>query len=145
MRIGAYFPEDIDALNPINIEFLGNMGILRDNLVPEYSRTIFLDGPVAATGVIPLWAGVGQGWLLIDEAAPHTVTLVRSLRRALREIARQGPFHRIQADVKRDFQMGIRALLLGGFVDEGPMYAYTSEGVDYERLAYVDRDLLEIG
>lgn len=143
IRVGAFFPEDFDEISPANREQIGDLDALEAVIVPEFSRTAFhVERPIAVAGVVPVLNGVGVGWVLVDESAPRTVSLLRAMRRGLCEVAQQGPFHRIQADVRRSFLQGQKFLRVLGFAHEGPLEAYTSDGTDYERFAFVDRSLI---
>ena len=102
-----------------------------------------MERPVAAAGVVPLWSGVGQGWLMVDEVLPDRMGLLLAMRRGLREIVESGPFHRVQADVRKDFLLGQRLLRVLGFTEEGPLWAYSSDGVDHVRFSLVSRELID--
>ena len=64
------------------------------------------------------------------------------MRRGIRDIAREGPFHRIQADVRKEFDKGQKLMRVLGFIEEGPLNAYSIEGEDFLRFAFVNRDLV---
>ena len=143
IRIGAYFDEDFDAIDIANAEMIGDMSRLREMIVPEHSRTGFHgDRPVIIAGVVPIWDGVGQGWMAIDKDLPSAIGTIKAMRKGMRDIARMGPFHRIQADVRASFAKGQRFLAMLEFSNEGPLDAYSAEGEDYERFALVNRQLI---
>ena len=126
-----------------NVEHIGDLNVLRPAIVPEHSRTGFHEGrPVAAAGVIPMWAGVAMGWVIVDKDLPEPLGVVRAMRRGMRDIALNGPFHRIQADVRKAYPKGQKLLKVLGFTHEGPLAAYTSTGEDYERWTFIDRNLV---
>ena len=143
IRVGAYFQEDFDMLDIANIEHIGNLDDLRPLISPEHSRTGWLEGRlVAAAGVVPLWQGVGQGWVLVDKTNTEKLALCRAMRRGMRDIVANGPFHRVQADVKTSYKQGQKFLKMLGFVYEGPLWAFTSDGEDYERYSFISRNLV---
>ena len=144
IRIGAYFDEDFDAIDVANADKIGDMIGLRRLIEPEHSRTGFHgDRPVIIAGVVPIWDGVGQGWMAIDKDMPSAIGAIRAMRKGMRDIAQNGPFHRIQADVMASFVKGRRFLRMLEFADEGPLSAYSAEGEDYERFALVSRGLVK--
>ena len=144
IRVGAYFEEDFDVISIANIEHIGDLTDLRPLIVPEHARTAFYeDKPIAAAGVIPIWGGVGQGWVIVDEHAPEKFSLVRAMRRGMRDIVANAPFHRVQADVRKAFPQGQKFLRMLGFTYEGPLDAYSVDGKDYERFAFVSRELIK--
>lgn len=140
VRVASFWPEDLDSFTPANVAAVGSVQDLRDAIVPEHARSGFLDGRVvAAAGVVPMWQGVGLGWLLVaSDAAVPAVPLVRALRYGLQDIVAQSGFWRVQADVRADFPLGQRLLHMLGFVPEGALRAYGPDGADFVRLAYVD-------
>jgi len=141
VRVAAFWPEDLDRFTPAYVAAVGSLRDLRSVIVPEHARTGFVgEQPVAAAGVVPMWAGVGQGWLLVAaDASVPAVGLVRAFRYGLADIVAQGGFWRVQADVRTDFPLGQRLLRMLGFAHEGPLRAYGPDGADFVRLAYVDR------
>lgn len=143
IRVAAYFPEDFDAIRPINRPALGDLEALKHLIIPEYSRTGFhVDRPVIAAGAVPMWEGVGHGWVLIDEDVPPLPALMQAMREGLQDVMRNTPFHRVQAEVQREFQKGRTFLTLLGFQYEGPLEAYGRDGSDYDRFAFIDRSLV---
>ena len=68
IRVGAYFQEDFDALEIANAEMIGDLTALKNLILPENARTGF-DGSeaVCSAGVVQLWPGVGQGWVIVDK------------------------------------------------------------------------------
>lgn len=143
IRIAAFYPEDFDTIRPINAGMLGDMKELKGLIVPEHTRTGFHnDQPVIVAGAVPLWPGVGQGFVLIDEQMPPSREIMEAMQSGLHEVAKNGPFHRIQADVRSEFEKGKKFLRMLGFIYEGPLAAYGSDGSDHERFAFVDRGLI---
>jgi len=143
IRVGAYFTEDFDALDINNVEHIGNLEELRPFIAPDHSRTGWHgDKLIAAAGVVPMWPGVGLGWVLVDKSAPHKLALARAMRKGVRDIVAEGPFHRVQADVKKSYVQGQKFLKMLGFAPEGPLWAYTSDGEDFVRYSFVNRDLV---
>ena len=129
-----------------NVEQVGNLEVLRAMIVPEHSRTAFFgEKIVAAAGVVPLWNGVGQGWAVVDTSVPQKFAVARAMRRGMRDIVRNGPFHRVHADVLADYSKGQKFLKMLGFTHEGPLEAFGPTGADYQRFAFVSRELIKEG
>lgn len=141
VRVAEFWMEDLDSFAPAYVAAVGSLVDLRAAVVPEHARTGFVgERPVAAAGVVPLWEGVAQGWLLVAGGGlVSAIGLVRALRVGLADIVAQGGFWRVQADVRIDFPLGQRLLRVLGFAYEGLQRAYGPDGADFVRLAYVDR------
>lgn len=110
-------------------------------VIPNCSLAV-MDGdePVAAFGIVPLWRGVGEAWMI--PAKSHLrkpVALGRHVKMGILEIAEGLQLHRLQAAVKADFEMGRRLVELIGFDRESLMPQYGPDGDDYERFALLWR------
>lgn len=147
VRLGHFYLEDMDAINAVAGRVMGDVDVLRDNIVPMFALTAFHgDTVLGAGGVIPVFAGSGVAWAAVDRGVNRRLmrAVIEATREGLRRIAEAGPFHRIQADVHHDFQAGRKFAEALGFIHEGLMVAYTHKGVDYDRYALVDRALVPL-
>jgi len=147
VRLGAFYLEDLDAIDTVAGKLMGDVDVLRDKIVPMFARTAFHgDTVLGAGGVIPIFAGSGVAWAAVDRGVNRRLirAVIETTREGLRRISEAGPFHRIQADIHHDFQAGRKFAEALGFIHEGLMATYTPEGVDYDRYALVDRALVPL-
>ncbi len=147
VRLGAFYLEDLDAIDTVAGGALGNIDVLREMIMPVFARTAFHgDTLLGAAGVVPVFMGSGVAWAAVDKGIDRRLirAVIETAREGLRKIAEVGPFHRIQADIRHDFGAGRKFAKALGFVHEGLMAAYTPEGVDYDRYALVDRTLVPL-
>jgi len=94
-------------------------------------------GIVACGGIMKLWRGVGDAWVLATPLLriyPKIVT--KSVRFYLHEIINNMKFERVQAVVKADFEVGHRWIKRLGFHEEGMMEKYFA-GIDFVRYAII--------
>lgn len=102
----------------------------------------FIDeqGPYACLGMIPLWPGVGDLWMVTtDRAALHPFELTRTMRRIMEENRPVYEYHRLQCAVLETNTTSRNWLERLGFVEEGPLEAYDSMKNNYVRMAKVWR------
>lgn len=93
---------------------------------------------VASAGLIPLWAGVAEAWMISgDEIDRHAIKIARTLRTKLEDIMWQRSIHRAQANIHCRFARAIRLAGWLGFENEGRMTRFGVEGDDYYRFAKV--------
>lgn len=147
LRVAAFFPEDFERIEVAYQTEIGNLDLIMKMVNPRLSRTMF-DGDriMGSGGVVTFMPGVGFAWVLVDawvvKEPVRTRELIRGVKTALKDIATDAPFHRIQADVRSDFEVGRKFARVLGFSHEGSMEAYDSFGNDYERFALVYRSLI---
>lgn len=86
-------------------------------LETDLATTLLLDGePVACSGVLPKWEGVGFLWCLLGKqlAGKNFLPFNRVASRFLEGL----PFSRIETAVEPEFEAGKRWVLMHGFRDE---------------------------
>ncbi|MEQ8370789.1 MAG: hypothetical protein RIE31_05130 [Alphaproteobacteria bacterium] len=97
--------------------------------------------PVAALGLVPLWPGVAEAWVLTgSRVTGHVHAFHRLVRRHLADAPRRFTLHRIQASVRADSVVARRWALALGFREEGLMPAYGPDQADYHRVAYLPKE-----
>lgn len=86
-------------------------------------------------GLVQYWPGRAAVWCFLRSDIPKAawVPLTRAVRAALSALG----IRRIEADVRADFWPAQRWAFRLGFVSEGLMRAYWSDGADYLRFARV--------
>ncbi len=93
---------------------------------------------LGAAGVIPVWRGVGNAWLLAsDELRRHPMVLHRYVRRGLVMVERGLGLHRTQIAVHQKFTAACQWAERLGFAFEGEMKGYGPNGDTYLRYARV--------
>ena len=96
------------------------------------------DGSVlGAGGIMPLWKGVGEGWVLVPPSTNefYGLGLHKNTLAVLARIVEEYKFHRVQTAVKYDFITGHRWAKRLGFINEGPLYRYGPDQHTYYRYA----------
>jgi len=99
---------------------------------PSFSA--FIDGELLlCAGVIKLWPGVGDAWMIPTELIfQYKILTYRLIRDHLDLIIKLGSFQRVQAITKFGFTRAINFLDHLGFEYEGPLRKYFG-GEDYMR------------
>ena len=85
-----------------------------------------VDGdPIACGGIIPVWPGRSQAWILLNEkTGPHMFWITKRVAEALERTK-----GRIELTVRADFELGHRwARMLGFSVETPRMEAYGPQG-----------------
>jgi len=96
---------------------------------------------IAAAGLMPLWPGVAEAWLLASSRVDrHPVTIGRLVRQGLFEKIETEQLHRVQAVMRSDQPMLIRWARFLGMKHEGQMLAYDQRRADYDRWAWTRKD-----
>lgn len=126
---------------------LDHVRALKDDIFRSRgTMTWLLNGRVLAIGgVVPLWEGVGEAWVLLTSAALQKPYQLNKIAIACLRQARP-EFRRIQATVASDFREGIRWALSLGFSFEdvegepterptSKMSGYGPNGKDYFMLS----------
>lgn len=110
--------------------------------ISQFPNTAFCairhDGAVlGAGGIMPIWKGVGEGWVLVPPStnASYGLGLHKTAVSLLSRIVEEYKLHRVQTAVKYDFITGHRWAKRLGFVNEGPLYRYGPDQHTYYRYA----------
>jgi len=107
--------------------------------VQGLSWSMEIDGTiVASAGLVPLWAGVAEAWMIAgDDLGKHRIKASRKIRIMLDDEMRQQEFYRAQSNIHCGFERAIRLAEWLGFENEGLMRRFGIEGADYFRYARV--------
>lgn len=96
---------------------------------------------VASAGLIPLWPGVAEAWVLASNRIDqHAVAIGRAVRTRFRQMIDAEQLHRVQAAIRSDTVGLSRLPEWLGMKHEGHMPAYDQFGADYERYALTTKD-----
>ena len=97
-----------------------------------------LDEVSAVGGIHEMWAGVGEGWVILSKHAPKwKLSLARYAKTLFSSILATTSLHRVQASIHMGDPEAIRFARWMGFEDEGIMYKFGPDGSDYYRMARV--------
>lgn len=98
-----------------------------------------IDGKVVASaGLVPLWPGVAEAWMIpSDKVDRHRIKVARQIRVMFEDVMRRRGIYRAQANLHHNFEKAIRLAEWLGFENEGLMRRFGVEGGDYYRFAKV--------
>ena len=103
---------------------------------PGLSFTLLKDDtPIVAGGVIPMWQGVAEGWVLSSKQIfDYKIKAAGSIKKRLDYICTNNNIQRLQSAVKAEFLIGVRFAEWLGLTKEGLMKKYGLDGSDYWRM-----------
>jgi hypothetical protein len=101
--------------------------------------TLFVDKkPICAGGIILLWKGVAEGWVMANQNIFEVKFLAaKEIKRRTDVLCERNKIKRLQTTVKYDFSEGIRFASWLGLKPEGIMKKYGPDGSDYYRMAKI--------
>lgn len=101
------------------------------------SATAFLDGrPVAVFGMVPIWTGVGEAWMIADDRARERPILMTKLARTVMDIlVISQRLRRLQITVRTTDRRAVKWGRAIGFEQEAVLKAYGPDGVDHLMMA----------
>ena len=107
-----------------------------------YARTLTYEGkPIAIGGVSPVWAGVGDLWVVMsDEGYQHPTILARHFRQLIQQAREVILAHRLQAAVHTKNKRQMNFLEKLGFEQEGVLRGYYEPDEDYHLYSIVWRE-----
>ena len=115
-----------------------------DNRICNYSTpgnafTMFKDDkPVFAIGVVVLWKGVAEGWVIASQNIFEMKFLAaKSMKIITEELCKKNKIKRLQTSVKSEFKQGVRFATWLGMEVEGLKKNYGPDGSDYYQLARI--------
>ena len=121
---------DIDASfkeNRIDFAMAGLAFTLLDNNVP-----------VCSGGIVPLWTGVAEGWVISSKRIfKNRIKASRLIKKRTDLLCAANKIWRLQTAVKSNFKTGLRFAEFLGFKNEGLMKAYGPDKTDYYRMARI--------
>ena len=101
--------------------------------------TLFVNKePIVAGGIIVLWQGVAEGWVMANQNIFEVKFLAaKEIKRRTDILCKKNNIKRLQTTVKYDFNQGIRFASWFGLKPEGIMRKYGPDGSDYYRMAKI--------
>ena len=115
-----------------------------DNHIYNYSTegnayTMFVNGkPVFAIGIVILWSGVAEGWVLASQNIFELKFLAaKTMKELTDDMCKKNKIKRLQTSVKADFKLGVRFATWLGLEIEGLKKSYGPDGSDYYQLGKI--------
>ena len=115
-----------------------------DNHIYNYSvkgnaYTMFMnDKPIFAIGIVILWNGVAEGWVLASQNIFEMKFLsAKTMKELTDDMCRKNKIKRLQTSVKADFKLGVRFATWLGLEIEGLKKSYGPDGSDYYQLGKI--------
>ena len=93
---------------------------------------------VCSGGIVPLWNGVAEGWVISSKRIyKERIKASRLIRKRTDILCAANKIWRLQTAVKSNFKTGLRFAEFLGFKNEGLMKAYGPDKTDYYRMARI--------
>ena len=115
-----------------------------DNRICNYTKpdngfTMFVNGkPVYAIGIVILWSGVCEGWVMANKNIFDVKFLAaKTMKELTEEMCHRNKIKRLQTSVKAEFKLGLRFATWLGLEVEGLKKNYGQDGSDYYQLARI--------
>ena len=115
-----------------------------DNRICNYSKegqafTYFIgDKPVFACGIVQLWDGVAEAWVLCGiNVFDIKFLAARTIKELQDETCKKYKIRRLQTSVKAEFKRGLRFATWCGFETEGLKRKYGPDGTDYYQMSVI--------
>jgi hypothetical protein len=115
-----------------------------DNRICNYSKegqafTYFIgDKPVFACGIVQLWEGVAEAWVLCGiNVFDIKFLAARTIKELQDETCKKYKIRRLQTSVKAEFKRGLRFATWCGFKTEGLKRKYGPDGSDFYQMSVI--------
>ena len=115
-----------------------------DNRICNYSKegqafTYFIgDKPVFACGIVQLWEGVAEAWVLCGiNVFDIKFLAARTIKELQDETCKKYKIRRLQTSVKAEFKRGLRFATWCGFKTEGLKCKYGPDGSDFYQMSVI--------
>ena len=101
--------------------------------------TLFVDDkPIVAGGILILWQGVAEGWVMANQNIYELKFLAaKEIKKRTDVLCEKNKVKRLQTSVKAEFATGVRFAEWLGLRTEGLMKHYGPDGSDYLRMAKI--------
>jgi len=123
-----------DKLMEIDASFTENR---LDTAITGLSFTLLVNSNIVlAGGIIPLWYGVAEGWVMCSQKVfDHKIRAASSVKKRLDYLCINNKIGRLQTAVKEEFYTGVRFAEWLGLKKEGLMKYYGLDKTNYWRMA----------
>ena len=142
LEVRKYRPDDymvikrrhFDSLTFLNFP---NPSAISVNLSKGPAYTITNGTPIACGGILPLWKGVGEGWVVTsDFVEKYPILFAKTVWRNMAALIESMDLERIQTVVDAEHDVSRKWVERMGFKSEGLMRKYIG-GRDYIRYALI--------
>ena len=105
----------------------------------SYTFTLLADNnPILSGGIIPLWDGVAEGWVMASKGVhDYKIKAASAVKRRLDLLCKNNEVWRLQTAVKEEFITGVRFAEWLGLKNEGLMTMYGPDKTNYYRMAKI--------
>ena len=94
--------------------------------------------PILSGGIIPLWNGVAEGWVMASkEVNDYKIKSASAVKKRLDLLCNNNNIYRLQTAVKEEFKTGVRFAEWLGLKNEGLMTMYGPDQTNYYRMAKI--------
>ena len=134
--------EDMIAYG-LNDKLMDHDATFKDNRIdfktPALSYTLLCNGEcVCSGGIIPLWNGVAEGWVISSKRIfKNKIKAARLIKKRMDLLCVNNKIWRLQTAVKADFKIGIRFAEFLEYKKEGLMVGYGPDKTDYYLMARI--------
>jgi hypothetical protein len=99
---------------------------------------LYNDKPIYAVGIVTLWDGVAEGWVLANKNIFEIKFIAaKNILEVSEALCKKYKIKRLQTSVKADFKLGVRFATWLGLEIEGLKRKYGPDGSDYYQLARI--------
>ena len=96
------------------------------------------NNPILAGGIIPLWNGVAEGWVMASKGVhDYKIKSASAVKKRLDLLCKNNEVWRLQTAVKEEFTTGVRFAEWLGLKNEGLMTMYGPDKTNYYRMAKI--------
>jgi hypothetical protein len=142
IKIREYRPDDYMVIHRRHFDSLTflsfpNPDAIAKNLLKGPAYTITNGVPVACGGILPLWKGVGEGWVVTSALVEkYPIVFAKTVWRATVKLIKSMDLDRIQTVVDAEHTVSQIWVERMGFKNEGLMRKYLG-GRDFYRYALI--------
>jgi hypothetical protein len=142
LRIREYKPKDYIVINRRHFDSLTflsfpNPEAIAQSLLKGPAFTLTNGVPIACGGILPLWAGVGEGWVVTSPLVEkYPVLFAKTVWRTTFELLKNSDLDRIQTVIDAQHTVSQKWAERMGFRNEGLMRKYLG-GRDFYRYALI--------
>ena len=123
-----------DKLMEVDASFTENR---LDTAIAGMSFTLLVNNNIVlAGGIIPIWDGVAEGWVMSSKRVfDHKIRAASAVKKRLDYLCINNKIRRLQTAVKEEFYTGVRFAEWLGLQKEGLMKYYGLDQTNYWRMA----------
>jgi hypothetical protein len=142
LELRPFKPEDymtiqrrhFDSMTFLNFP---NPKAIAENLARGPAFTLTNGQPIACGGILIMWKGVGEGWVVTSHLVEeHPILFAKTVWRGLEDIIKKHKLERVQTLVDAEHKVSQKWVTRMGFHKEGLMVKYIG-GRDYFRYALI--------